>query len=458
MAALSERKILIVRTLVEAAPDRVVGTLQQALAGTAAESALGGVRRLVETEVFDRNLRNCVLSPIAPMCVGAGDSKRALTFPSRALGLLWRGLCAVEAEAVGEARDNFTGEAPPPMLLGGYDHLTAVAAAGLRERSTPQFAGAAEACEQARPGGAEQLAQCLDIAPIARRAIYRLPEWISHAGGDTTAAARLAYKDAVAIAEDAGPRFFEMLAAQMAEPWMVLRVISAVMDKPTDRYMHDSELASFGENLLSDVDQSLHDIASLNPDDGPEAGRAAARIAELVVQQVLEMENSIELNREQGWGVRVHKQRVGLASVVEGRFREGEKAVAEALVMHVPRGARNRRQSPRLDTPPEARPVNRAMTLLSFCDELRTTANYGGFSSTRAKTVEKVSEYIANYVEEVLDHVRTGDVEDLEIAEAFLGVAADFNGLVLGDKAGELIRRRAHAALHPEHHHAGSDG
>ena len=40
MAALSERKIAIVRTLVESAPDKVVGSLRQALAETSDESAL----------------------------------------------------------------------------------------------------------------------------------------------------------------------------------------------------------------------------------------------------------------------------------------------------------------------------------------------------------------------------------------------------------------------------------
>ena len=33
----------------------------------------------------------------------------------------------------------------------------------------------------------------------------------------------------------------------------------------------------------------------------------------------------------------------------------------------------------RLADPPQERLVNRALTLLSFSDELRTTANYGGF-------------------------------------------------------------------------------
>ena len=90
------------------------------------------------------------------------------------------------------------------------------------------------------------------------------------------------------------------------------------------------------------------------------------------------------------------------------------------------------------------------MTLLSFADELRSTANYGGFSSARNKLVDKLGEYLGHYVEEVLDLVRTGDCEGREIAEAFLARAAAFDNLVRGAKAAEIIRRRAHAALQPD--------
>ena len=50
-----------------------------------------------------------------------------------------------------------------------------------------------------------------------------------------------------------------------------------------------------------------------------------------------------------------------------------------------------------------------------------------------------------HYVEEVLDHVRTGDA-DLAVAHSLLTAAADFVGLVRDAKAAELIRRRAATA------------
>ena len=204
---------------------------------------------------------------------------------------------------------------------------------------------------------------------------------------------------------------------------------------------------------MDDIDAALVRIAGFNPEEGVAAARAAADMAELVVRQMLEVETSVDLDREHGWGQRVHKQRLRFVEVVEGRLREAEKAVTEALPMPVTRLRRVTRSIPRLSEMPDARLVGRATALLSFAEALRTTANYGGFSATRAKVIEKLAEFLATYVQEVLDLIRSGEVEVLENAAAYLEAAAGFSHLVAGDKAGALVRRRAHTALYPEASH-----
>lgn len=454
MVALSERKIQIVRTLVGTAPDRVIGNLRQALAETAEDSALGGVRRLVETEVSDRTLRNTVLRPVAPMFAGGGDSADTLTFPTRALALLWRGLKVADPPGIAQACAEADDLTPTSIAQALHDHLVALAAARLRSRADPDFRAAAEICDLGRPNGADQLANCLEIAPVVRRAAARLADWTAHPGLESSAAARLAYKDAVEISEDAGPRFFEMLAAQMAHPWMVLRIISAVMDKPTERYLADSELARFAEAVMDDIDIALDRISDFKPDEGRPAACVAADLAELVLRQIVEVETSVDLQREHGWGQRVHHQRLRFVEIVEARLREAEKAVTDALPMPVTRVHRMTRSIPRLSESPDARMVARATVLLSFAEALRTTANYGGFSAARAKLIEKLSEFLANYVQEILDMIRGGEVEVLENAAAYLEAAAAISERVGGPKAGELVRRRAHTALYPEVPHA----
>ena len=453
MVALSDRKIAIVRTLVESAPDRIVGGLQRALAESAGDTVLASVRQLVEAEAADRTLRNAVFQPVVPLFVGDGSDKHSLVFPARALATLWRGLKGIapqEMAAAAKAAANvvaaMAAEQRPPDPNKSYDALTQAAAQALRAGEPRDFRAASEICDQARPGGGEALAACLDIAHVVRRTLPRLSEWVAHPDEQTGAAARLAYKDAVAVAVDAGPRFFEMLACQLTPPWMVLRIISAVMDKPTERYLADSELGGFPERVMGEIDESLKAIGKLDLDGGPEAGREAARLVELITHQITELEACIELTRDHGWGHRIVSQRKALAGVVEGRLRDAEKLATAALPMQSSGFGRARKNAPRLDEAPDPQAKTRILTLLTFTQEIRLCANYGGFSAMHAKVIEKLGGVIDHYVDDVLADVRNGDVADVGFAHAHLQVAAAMSGLLRDDKAADLIRRRAAAA------------
>jgi hypothetical protein len=455
MVALSDRKIAIVKTLVESAPDRIVGGLRLALAESVGDSVLASVRQLVEVEAVDRMLRNAVFQPVTPLCVGGGDDGHKLTFPAQALTLVWRGLkasapnemaAALKASAAVAAAEAAEQRVPDPGPA--FNAVLALAAKGLRAGDVREFKAAMELCERARPGGAEVFAACLDIAPTVRKTLPRLDDWVAQTGDETSAPARLAYKDAVAVAEDAGPRFFEMLAGQLNPPWMVLRIISAIMDKPTERYLAESELGGFPERVMADIDDSLKAISKLDLDGGREAGREAARLVELITQQTFELEVCIELNREHGWGHRIVGQKKALASLVEGCLRETEKLTAAALPNESSGFARPRKAGPKLDEPPEPKAVRRAITLLSFTHEIRFCANYGGFSAVHTKVTEKLGAFVDHYIEEVLDIVRVGHAEPASCA-AFLAVAADVLAMIRDEKAADLVRRRAASACAP---------
>jgi hypothetical protein len=380
------------------------------------------------------------------MCVGDGRDPHFLVFPGRALSAMWRGLKAKAPALIAEAEtalyDFRPGDTVPPV----FDRLIVIAADGVRHETTPEFAAVAEACEAAWTGGAAAFVACLDLAPVVRRAIYRLPEWTAQSSEEVTVSARLAYKDAVAISDDAGPRFFEMLGAQLPHRWMVLRVISAVMDRPTERYLADSELKPFGERVLRDIEESLRAIAKLDLDGGAPAAAEAARLVELITLEATELETCIDLHHEHGWGHELVKHRRSLAAVVEARLRDTEKHFGQALPTGPAKLRRIRRSIPRLSLPPDERAVRRTMTLLAFTRDVRNSASYGGFAAARGRTLEKLGEALDQYVEEVLDLLKMKDAESEENARAFLGVAAEFSRLMRGDSAADLVRRRMAAA------------
>ncbi|MEO8113564.1 MAG: hypothetical protein ABI655_04215 [Phenylobacterium sp.] len=443
MAALSESKVEIVRALVTAAPDKVVAALQAALEGTGDDSPLAVVRRLVTAETADRELRNVILQPIAPMCVGDGRAPHMLVFPARVLPCLWRGLKLIAPDELKEAALELYDFRPGESSTEPFDRPLRMLIEGMRIGEPEPFAEAAQLCEQARPGASAQLLRCLELGPVARRAIIRLPEWTAHFLKDEiVAAARIVYRDAVAIADDAGPCFFDMLAAQLPHPWMVLRIISAVMDKPNERYLADSELGSFGERVMSGIDETIAAIIRIDVEGGPPVALAMAKRVELITLQTAELEKTIELDREHGWGHRIVKQKLALASAVEGRMREADRFVGLSLPTLPEQVKRAHRNVPRLTLPPDPKAMKRAITLLSFARDVRSSADFGGFAAIRTKLLEKTGEMLGRYLDELVDLMKTADAEEMENARAFLKVVAQFAAIVLVDKDADQMRRR----------------
>jgi hypothetical protein len=82
MAGVAANKLLMVRKLVETAPDAALRSLELALAGPAGgQGALAAVRGLVEDETAARYVRNTVLAPIVPLC--AKRDTEQTSFPPR---------------------------------------------------------------------------------------------------------------------------------------------------------------------------------------------------------------------------------------------------------------------------------------------------------------------------------------------------------------------------------------
>ncbi len=156
-------------------------------------------------------------------------------------------------------------EGPPEV----FNDLCKVAAKGLRAQAEPVFQALDAVCD------IDELASCLELSHIVRTALPRLSEWVSKMSEERASAARLAYKDACAIRPDAGPLLFEMLAAHLPDDWRILRVISAVMDRPGDKFWASSEVSVFGERVLADIEKNIAFIETFDPAKGEAEGRKA---------------------------------------------------------------------------------------------------------------------------------------------------------------------------------------
>ena len=444
MAQLSDAKLGIVRRLIEQAPDSAVRNLLRTLAADGPHDAsLTRVQLLLEAESADRSARNAVLAPIAPLC-GPSGLISGLSFPARTLGLIWEALKLEAPDRVMAARycaDNRRiGDTAPEV----FDHLCALTAAGLR-----QAGGVFEAAAVAADAGAGRavLAGCLDIAPLARYGLEQMPEWLGRMTGERAAKLRLTYRDVCAVADDAGPRFFEMLTAHLTEPWLILRVIAGVMDHPHEAYVAGSELGGFGDRVLADIDRRLAEVAAFKPTSGRPAAHAVARNVHVITVEIAEIEQSFHLAADGAWGRQVAKQKKQLAETIEALLRTADRAVAGALPVQTVRiGPRTAKGVPRLTHDPELDQVERAATLLTLMHDLRNSASAGGIASARAKVLEGVEHRLDSYVEDVLAEIHADDGVDPDRARAFLEIAAQLCGLARDEQAAQIVRRRAAVA------------
>ncbi len=390
-------------------------------------------------------MRAHAFGPISALCRTTNGTPSR--FPIEVLKPLWKAVCAVRPEMVERLRYADARRADPEASreLEACDQLCAAAAAGLRAPSE-EFVAVVGILRQLKPDGPEEFAGMLDLAPVARRAMERLPEWVGRASEEKSAAMRLAYRDAVALADDAGPRLFDILYANLSEPWLVLRVLSAVMDRPADRYVAVSELARIGEAVLDDIDRRLAAFRDFNPAEGRTAGVAAGNILHVVSQEVAEFETAIELSKEGIWGKRIAKQKQSLAILAETRLGQIEKAVDAALPQQMVRFGKSLKGHPKLVADPDPVAQRKAEGLLAFFAHCRSSANQSGYGSARAKVGEKLEEKLDEYIENLLETLRAEEVEALDRVKAYMEVAARFVDTAQGEQAGQLVRRRAAAA------------
>lgn len=422
---LNEAKIALVSKIFAAAPSGALDRLETLLgAAQLADPSLGPVYMLASEEAIARRAMAAVFAPLMPLAAPIAPPKRPL-LTARRLREAWRMLAAGDpglAETVTFTARLMRPNDDPPHE---FDLACSRAAELVEDR---------------------ELARLLRLAPVLRAARPRLAGWVRAVSGDNVAAIRLAFKDAITIDEDAGPLFWEAVMAMLDEPWRVLRLISAATDRPTDRYLASSELASIGERILSDVDERLMGLKRFDPTGGLDAGAAAAASLLIVVQEIDEFEQWLTLKKDGPWGVRIATAKTTLAAIMEARLRETEPAIAAALPTQGRGPIKTVRPSPKLVAPPEPTLVARACAFLVLLEQGRGAANLGGFASARSRTVESLEKRLDQYCEDLLELLHRKEVEDLDRVRAYLEVAADFYERAKGPEAAQIVRRRAAAA------------
>ena len=404
-----------------------------------AQSGAGELLTVVDAigeECANRGAAALALAPLAPLLRSDGDDP--LAFPARTREAFWSELKAHDPEGHAQAVALFPGlqaDEPVPEV---FDRLCTAASLRLRanEGVLVEVLGAR----------APHFADALALVPVARAALPHLSNWTRAPGDASMAAARLTLRDAVAVDADSAPLLLQILLRHLGDRSHVLRLINAVADHPSDRFLAASEFAPFGLELLNQLESCVGAVRRADDLHDAQGGARGADAALRAAMLISEFETQLQLSKSGPWRTRVAAAKRSLAQDAEQRMRDLEAAVGAALPLQPARvSTRLLKATPKVGQPSDEIAVGKLRAAATFAAATRSIAATAGFGSVRLKVVEGLRERLDTYVEDLLDLI--GKDPQHPHAAAYLELAAEVLDVIDGPEAAGVARRRLSAVL-----------
>ena len=437
MAGIPPKKAALVRTVIERSPDHVLERLRAALAGVSGR--LAEVRQMVEAERERRRAMNFAFRPLMAL-PRRGDRGH---FPSEVRDRLWAEIGELQPGLVEMLDDKRLAE-------GAADKICGVAAGLLRD--DPDAWPEVDALD---------LASDFDLVTRLRDLPDLLPELTGRPSEEAVTQFRLVLRDAQTLHEDGVMRVLRILSAHLsANPAQTLRLVAlSAPNAEQEAVIEGSELVTLVEGLIRRSETAGDTYLDLDPARATEAEVRAGETALLLSVEILaEVALTLQLRPGGAWATRQRTLRRRLTDRAVRDMKASLKAVEKALPLSSRRiaGAMSR-QGPDLNADPDAPAVGEAQRRLILFAGLKGAAAILGCAAEKARVGEALDVRLADYVEEALDRLNEGEVEDRPRAARLIERAADFLDR-LGDPgmAAATRRRLASAESRPEAEPLGS--
>jgi hypothetical protein len=444
MAELSVAQRAVLAQMVERLPDRTLKTLSLAVAQMPGDKARALSQMLAE-EGVDRKRRAVAFAPMMPLFAPRRDGVEGLAFPSAVLPRLWKAASATAPELL-TTLDDIRLREDDPKVVAVADRYCIAASGVIRDKADviwPPTPG-----QQAeRDAGLASLAQCFDLAVLARRALKSLPHWILRPTPDQLAELRLLIRDASEITPDGGPRMLEILFAHLADASLVLRlVVHSSRSASKEGVLSGSEMAVFVNRLLAEVEARVARIGAFKPAAGVDPGPQIKADITWCAETLAELDLTLQLDPNGEWGAAARDARTRINRGLSNTLKSTGKALDRVLPLkRVKTAGRMTRETADLDpVPPEA--VQTAIALLTLVGAMRTAAQIFGIESQRSQLVQSAIDRITTFVDLTIEAVNGGEVEDEGRVLAHVETLAKLLLLIDATEPARTVRRRAAAA------------
>ncbi|MGA9658807.1 MAG: hypothetical protein WBQ60_06880 [Asticcacaulis sp.] len=450
MAAVPEDRLNVLRQLFRSLPYSALRSLEMAL-GLTDEVKMVEVRALITAEMEFRHIRDRVFEPFLPLFYPREDGLSGQVFNPHLLDSLWQALATHQPDLLNEARiclRALTADDTTPVI---FFSLSEAAADMCRTAHPALLTPNSDADRSAQ---LTELAHYLDLHRLSVQILRRLGDFMGRINAEKAAALRLLFQDASAIDAASGTRFLEIVYANLDDGAQIIKFVAMVSDRPNDRFLGESELATFGTRILDHMENKLSRLTRLT------TGRIcdyAEDISELVLQSLNQLQafgQYIELARDGPWGLRVTKARKLIAERVEHLLNKAEKTLNDALPTYSDHVV-GRLKMERLDIaqPASEDVAARALRLCRFIHNMRHIAPSGGFATLHTKVTQALEARLDAAFSELLDMTsHAGEISALRVDAQHLGAAfervlAMMEALCEPNKAHTARRRMASAQI-----------
>lgn len=434
MADLSAARRAALARLFAGCPDRLLVQLE-----TLAETMTGDrawiLREMVEREVLDRRRRAVAFGPLLPLFQPRADGLEGLSFPSSLPARLWRLATQKEPELLSQLdRDDELSR----MVA---DRICLSAAAALRDRPREIWP---EGSTIAPEAGSEALAECFDLAALARRAVDHLEAWLGRPGPEETAELKLLLRQAAGASPDGATRLLEILFAWLPDARLILRVVAhAAPAAGRETVISESELSVFVDRVVTALTRRASEAAAFDPA-APDADPARWKAdLDWCAETLAEIDVSLPVKAEGAWARAVRQARVKIALRLSELFSAAERATDAVLpVERTALSGRMTRPTPRLDQAVEPEAARRARALAAVLGQVRGPAVVFGCEAERRHAAEALTGRLASWADEAIERLNDGQAPDETTARARIALTGELLGLIGAREAQRTVRRR----------------
>jgi hypothetical protein len=436
MAVLPFQKRALLREMFSSMPIRHLESLSEALSYSK-DPKFSEVAAMIATEESSRRLRDNVFTPFSGFFLNRDKDPKynGKTFPYSFYRKLWAILCEREDGLIPLAViDNHhynISDAAPYSFLGLIK-----SAAALCRLNGDDF-------KDVRSGEIpyemlEDFAAYCDLYRLAVDLLGDIKEAIFRPDATRSARLRIVFRHAADIHEDGAVRLMEIAYSYLKDPASVLKIISILLDRPSDRFLVMSEMATFGERSIARTENFGVKLTEYRRQPNFSQLSAFGLEASQALKEIHAIQDAIELTKDGPLGKRLSATQGKIIDFIEETIKSYDRPLKDVFPFSGSKG----RSMPRVDGIIKPESIERLKNIIEFCFCVQPLASTCGYLVILNQAFETMGRTAEDFFDGLLELANADNPPSYNPLMMAFERAEEITQIVSGEEKANLMRRR----------------